>query len=327
MDTQIAQPDSLLKWMASLADATRLRLLRLLERHELAVSDLCDILQLPQSTVSRHLKLLGDDGWTVSRRRGTTNLYRMLLDELEPSQRQMWLLAREQTEGWAAVSQDQVRLTQRLRQRSEASQRFFAGAAEKWDRLRTEMYGPSFGMQAMLALLPTHWTVADLGCGTGALTVELSRRFDRVIAVDNTPAMLEAARTRTAEVSDRVELLEGDLKALPIEDNHCDAAMMVLVLTYLDDPQSAVQEMARILKPGGRAVVVDVMRHDREDFRREMGQQNLGYDTREVCNLLASAGLTRTESSPIPPHPDAKGPALLLATALKPAMNNADTTT
>jgi ArsR family transcriptional regulator len=317
MDTQTAQPDSLLGWMASLADATRLRLLRLIERHELAVSDLCDVLQLPQSTASRHLKLLGDEGWAVNRRQGTTNLYRMVLDELEPAQRQMWLLAREQTEGWAAVGQDQLRVAERLRQRSQAAQDFFAGAADQWDKLRAEMYGPTFGTDALLSLLPSGWTVADLGCGTGALALELSRHVKRVIGIDNTPAMLDAARRRM-DGTPNIELRQGDLESLPIDDHSCDAVMMVLVLTYLSDPSAALAEAARVLKPGGKAVIVDVMRHDRDDFRRQMGQQNMGYESGEVCALLKDSGLTTPTCSPITPHPQAKGPALLLATAVKP---------
>ncbi len=316
MDTQTSQPDSLLGWMASLADATRLRLLRLVERHELGVSDLCEVLQLPQSTVSRHLKLLGDEGWTVNRRRGTTNLYRMVLDELEPAQRQMWLLAREQTEGWAELEQDRLRLVERLRQRSDDAKRFFDSAAEQWGQLRESMYGPKFGTQALLALLPSDWTVADLGCGTGALAFELSRHVSRVIGVDNTPAMLDAARQRTADRKN-IELRQGDIESLPIEDGECDAAMLVLVLTYLAEPENALREMARVIRPGGRAVIVDVMRHDRDDFRREMGQQNMGYEQEAVCAMLIDAGFDSPVCTPIPPHPDAKGPALLLCTACK----------
>ena len=96
------------------------------------------------------------------------------------------------------------------------------------------------------------------------------------------------------------------------------AAMMVLVLTYLTEPESALREMARVIRPGGKAVLVDVMRHDREDFRREMGQQNMGYDPKEVSLLLEEAGLESPVCTPIPPHPEAKGPALLLCTANKP---------
>src|SRR5213596_2192836 len=110
MVTAAAQTDRLLAWMSSLADPTRLRLLRLLERHELGVVELCDVLQLPQSTVSRHLKVLTDEGWTRHRRLATTHLYRMILDELDAPQRKLWLLAREQTEGWQQAAQDRLRL-------------------------------------------------------------------------------------------------------------------------------------------------------------------------------------------------------------------------
>jgi len=318
MEEVAAQPDHLLRWMNGLADATRLRLLRLVERHELAVSDLCDVLQLPQSTVSRHLKVLADEGWTVSRRRGTTNLYRMVLDELEPVQRQMWVLARDQTVGWAAVDQDKLRVTERLRQRSAGANRFFEGAADHWDKLREQVYGPSFGADALLALLPSAWTVADLGCGTGALAAELARCVKRVIAVDNTPAMLDAAKQRTDKASN-IELRQGDIEALPIDDAECDAALMVLVASYQQDPGPGMAEMSRVIRPGGKAVVVDVMRHARDDFRRQMGQQSMGFELKEMAALLQDAGLIETIARPIPPHPDAKGPALLLATGVKPA--------
>src|SRR3954464_4876030 len=159
------QPESLLAWMDGLADPTRLRLLRLLERHELGVIDLCDVLQLPQSTVSRHLKVLSEGGWVRSRRQGTTHLYRMILDELEAATRKLWLLAREQSDGWATVAQDELRLSRRLKERQKESEAFFAGAAGEWDRLRVEMYGKKFAREAMMALLPSDWVVADLGCG------------------------------------------------------------------------------------------------------------------------------------------------------------------
>src|SRR5882724_622643 len=105
----LRQPEALLGWMESLADPTRLRLLRLLERHELGVAELCDVLQLPQSTVSRHLKVLADQAWVRNRPQGTTNLYRMDLGEAHPAARRLWTLTREQTDDWATVAQDQLR--------------------------------------------------------------------------------------------------------------------------------------------------------------------------------------------------------------------------
>ena len=311
-----AQPEALLGRMEALSDPTRLRLLRLLERHELGVVELCDILQLPQSTVSRHLKVLADGAWVRSRKLGTTHLYRTILDELDPPTRKLWLLAREQTEGWATLQQDSLRLARRLRDRPRDSQDFFANAAARWDKLRRELYGQRFTHSAMLALLPPANVVADLGCGTGHLAAALAPHVKQVIGVDNSSAMLKAARKRVDELPN-VELRQGDLESLPIESATCDAAMLILVLTYTTDPSLVLREMSRILKPAGRAVIVDLLPHDRDDFRRQMGQQHLGFDPADLTKLLTSAGFTSAIVRPLSPEPDAKGPALFLATAAR----------
>jgi SAM-dependent methyltransferase len=314
MASPARQPDALLSWMEVLADPTRLRVLRLLERHELGVAELCDILQLPQSTVSRHLKVLADEGWVRNRALRTANLYEMCLNGEEPAARRLWLLARDQTEGWATVQQDQARLLRRLADRQPAVQAFFAGAAGKWDKLRTELYGSGFTSAALLALLPSDWVVADLGCGTGQATALLSPHVQQVIGVDQSAAMLKAARRRTSALPN-VELRKGSLEALPVQDAACDGALLVLALSYMPDPSAVLREMARILRPGGRAVVVDLLRHDREDFRREMGQTSLGFEPGELDGLLVQAGLAAPHIHTLPPEPSAKGPALLLATA------------
>ena len=315
MATPARQPDALFTWMEVLADATRLRLLRLLERHELGVAELCHVLQLPQSTVSRHLKVLGDQGWIRGRSKGTANLYRMTLDSSDPTARRLWLLTREQTEGWATVEQDQLRLGRLLAER-QPSNAFFAGAAGKWDRLRTDLYGSAFAEAALLALLPPDWVVADLGCGTGHSAFALAPHVARVIGVDQSSAMLKTAHRRTAGL-DNVELRRGSLEALPIADAECDAALLVLALTYVEEPAAALKEMARVVRPGGRAVVVDLLRHDRESFREEMGQLHLGFECREMDDLMRAAGFAVAHCRPIPPAPEAKGPALLIVSAAR----------
>src|SRR5271170_4629667 len=316
MVTSAAQSDRLLAWMSSLADATRLRLLRLLERHELGVVDLCDVLQLPQSTVSRHLKVLGDHKWVRSRREGTTHLYRTILDELDPAARKLWLLAREQTDGSSAARHDKLRLERRLRERKIDSQTFFAGAAAQWDHLRRELYGERFSTAAMLSLLSGDLVVADLGCGSGNLAVELAPSVKRVIGVDNSPAMLKAAKHRTAGFSN-VDLRRGDLANLPIEPASCDAALMVLVLTYVAQPKAAISEMTRILKPGGRGVIVDLLPHDRDDFRRQLGQTSLGLEPAKLGQMMSDAGFFGVKIDSLPPEPNVKGPALFLARAIR----------
>ncbi len=310
------QPEALLGWMDALNDATRLRLLRLLERHELGVVELCDVLQLPQSTVSRHLKVLLDGRWVRARRQGTTHLYRMTTAELDPPVRKLWLLAREQTDAWATVQQDELRLARRLREsrRGGSSRAFFAGAAGRWDKLRRELYGERFNTDALLALLPSDYVVADLGCGTAHLAAELAPRVAKVIGIDNSLPMLKAARKRTSAIAN-LDLRQGDLESLPIDPATCDAAMLILVLTYAPEPAAVLVQAARILKPGGKVVLVDLLPHDRDDFRRQMGQAHLGFGLQDVEQMLLTAGFDSPKVHPLPPEPDAKGPALFLATA------------
>ncbi len=310
-------PTPLLSLMESLADPTRLRLLRVLERQELGVAELMQVLQLPQSTVSRHLKVLADRGWVRSRSQGTTNLYGMAPGNGDGTARKLWLLTREKTEEWATVHQDQLRLGRCLSRRQGSSQAFFAGAASRWDRLREEMYGRAFALPGLLALLPADWTVADLGCGTGWAAAALAPHLARVIGVDLSPAMLKAAARRTQGLPN-VELRKGGLQALPIDASSCDGALLFLVLAYVAEPAPVIREMVRILKPGGRAVIIDLLRHDREDFRRQMGQQHPGFEATDLKRLLAEAGLDAVRCLELPPEPEAKGPALVLATATRP---------
>ncbi len=315
--TAARQPDTLLSWMASLADPTRLRLLHLLERHELGVVELCDVLQLPQSSVSRHLKVLVEQRWVEGRAQGTNRLYRTAEGEREAAARKLWLLAREQTGSWPTVQQDRLRLTRRLSEREPAAQAFFAGAAGRWDKLRGELYGEAFSREALFALLPADWIVADLGCGTGQTAMALAPHVAKVIGVDQSSAMLRAAKKRTAGLAN-VELRQGSLEALPLEDASVDGALLLLALTYVSDPGRAVAELARVLRPGGRAVVVDLLRHDREEFRRQMGQQGLGFEPESLARLLEQAGLQAVACRALSPEPQATGPALVLASATKP---------
>jgi len=301
----------------ALADPTRLRLLRLLERHELGVTEMCEVLQLPQSTVSRHLKQLVDQSWLANRRRGTSNLYR-LEPNLAPSAHKLWKTAREEVAVWPSTNQDERRLSHHLDERRNTSRSFFAGAAASWDAMRTQLYGGRFASLVPFALLPSSWCVADLGCGTGALCAELSPFVERVIGVDQSPAMLSAARRRL-EGRANVELREGLLEALPIDEGACDAALLILTLTYVADPAAVLQELARILRPGGHAVIVDLLPHDREDFRRELGQQASGFGDSELGDLLHTAGLSCLRIQPIAPEPQAKGPALFIASCAKAA--------
>jgi len=306
---------AILDHLASLADTTRSRILLLLDRHELTVSELCTIMQLPQSTVSRHLKALGDSGWVSSRTEGTSNAYTMTR-ELDTSARRLWLLVREQVGPTPAAVHDQRRLQSALAARRTKSQEFFSSSAGQWDRLRDELFGDRFHLSALAAFVEPDWIVGDLGCGTGQLSAALAPFVARVVAVDGSAAMLQAAKKRLHGL-DNIDLRRGDLEALPIDDARLDAATVMLVLHHIPEPAKALAEVARVLKPGGRIVLVDMLPHDRENYRQQMGHVWLGFPEDHTTRLLSEAGFEAIRIVALPPDAKTKGPALFVATGRK----------
>jgi ArsR family transcriptional regulator len=313
----VATAPGILDRLTSLADTTRSRLLLLLDRHELSVSELCAITQLPQSTVSRHLKALGDSGWISVRAEGTSNVYTMMRDELEGPARRLWLLVREEVGATRAAVEDQRRLQSALAARRSKSQEFFSSAADQWDRMRDELFGDRFHLAALAAFASPDWVVGDLGCGTGQVAAALAPFVSRVIGVDGSAAMLQAAQKRLKTLAN-VELRRGDLEALPIDDEQLDAAVMMLVLHHVAEPGRALQEAVRALKQQGRFVVVDMLPHDREAYRQQMGHVWLGFPEDQTRRILSDAGLSEIHVGALPPDARAKGPGLFVATGRKP---------
>lgn len=299
-----------------LSDATRARLLLVIERHELTVSELCRVLQLPQSTVSRHLKTLADAGWVASRRDGTSRFYTLSLDERDSAARRLWSLLREQISVTPGADQDARRLKGVLARRQSASQQFFDSAAGQWDKLRAELFGPASHLQSLPGLIDDRWTIGDLGCGTGQVASALAPFAARVIAVDRSAEMLQAARRRVKDAGN-VDVRRGDLEALPIDDAELDAATLLLVLHHLPHPAAALSEAARVLRPGGRLLIADMLPHDREEYRQEMGHVWLGFSEDQMRRLLGTAGFDRIRVVPMPAHAEARGPALFVATATR----------
>ena len=309
-------PDApaILENLTALADLTRDRLLLLLEAQELTVGELCSVLQLPQSTVSRHLKALADSGWVTSRAEGTSRLYAMAPEARQGSTRRLWLLVREQVAEGRAAEQDQRRLQGVLAARRSRSQEFFSSAAGQWDRMREELFGPAVHLRAACGLLDPSWVVGDLGCGTGAMSAALAPFVGRVVAVDNSTAMLAAAKRRLNGAT-TVELRRGDLEQLPLVDAELDAAVLTLVLPYLSDPGRVLREVARVVKPGGRVLVTDLLPHDRETYRQQLGHHWLGFSEPQLTGWLDAAGFTDLRFHALTPAPEAKGPGLFVATA------------
>lgn len=307
---------SLLAQLPLLADPARGRLLMLLEGNEFTVGELCRIVQLPQSTVSRHLKALADEGWLRSRGEGTSRYYRMAADALGEGARDLWRLVRGDVEGMPAAAQDAHRAAAIIAQRRDASRAFFATAAAEWDGLRAELFGERAQLVGLLALLDPAWTVADLGCGTGQLAAALAPWVRHVVAVDENETMRAAAAARTAACGN-VAVRAGELEALPVADASVDAAILSLVLHHLPDPMAAVAEAARILRPGGRLLVLDMLPHDREEYRQKMGHAWLGFAAAQVREWLEGAGCRDARVVPLPADAAARGPALFAAVAAK----------
>ncbi len=301
--------------LTTLSDATRGRMLLVLERQELTVSELCAILQLPQSTVSRHLKTLADAQWVSSRRDGTSRYYTLALDERDAHTRRLWSLLREQIAATPGADQDARRLKGVLGRRQSKSEEFFASAAGQWDRLRRELFGGASALHALPALLDRGWTVGDLGCGTGEASAALAPFVARTIAVDRSGDMLQAARRRLRDAAN-VEVRRGSLEALPIGDGELDAAVMILVLHHVPDPGAALREAARALKPGGRLVVCDMLPHDHEEYKQQMGHVWLGFGEEQIRRMSAAAGFDDIRIVAMPADPQAKGPALFVASAI-----------
>jgi ArsR family transcriptional regulator len=306
----------ILDHMAALADPIRCRMLLPLERHELTVNEIGSILQLPQSTVSRHLKTLADDGWVTSRRDGTSRFYGMVVQDLDPGAQRLWPLIREQIAGTNGAEQDERRLKTVLARRRSKSEEFFASVSGQWDVLRTELFGDRVHLHAMLSLIDPSLTIGDLGCGTGQVSELVAPHVARMIAVDGSTDMVQAARKRLKGLGN-VEVRRGDLEALPIDDGQLDAAIVALVLHHVPEPVRALAEVRRVLKSGGRILVLDMLPHDRVEYQQQMGHVWLGFSDATMKKHLEAAGFDSPTLTALPADEAAKGPSLFVATARK----------
>jgi ArsR family transcriptional regulator len=273
------------------SDSTRVRILALLESEELAVQELMEVLGMAQSRVSRHLGILREAGLLTDRRDGTYVFYRFALPEGGPW-RETWKLVKASSERDATLQRDRAALAQVISARASTTRRFFDNVGPEWDVLRKVFNDEALRARAITRLVPQNLVVADIGTGTGILASELARLGVRVIGVDHSDRMLDAAREKLdPDLRERVDLRRGEAGALPIEDEEVDAAFAHMVLHYLPSPAEAIREMARVVAPGGVVTIVDFVSHDREWMRDELGVTWLGFETNEVASWFADAGL------------------------------------
>ncbi len=281
--------DNLLDVFKALGDEARLRILRAVEIAELSVAEIVTALKMPQSSVSRHLKPLRDSGLLETRRDGTSVYYRRgpVFQDAAFAQ-----LLSEKLAELRGASRDRAAVDRVLDQRRRESTKFFDKIAGRYGSL-TEPGGGWQGLAAALAAGFSGKTVADIGCGEGDLTLLLARFAKRVTAIDLSAQMLRVVQERSVEagVAGRVTVETGDLEKLPLKAGCKDAVFVSQVLHHATRPGRAIREAARVLKPGGQMVLLDLSRHDQEWVREEWADQWLGFDETELRGWLKDAGL------------------------------------
>lgn len=301
----------------AMADSTRQRILQVLAAEELSVTELVEVLEQPQSTISRHLKTLRDAGLVVERRYGTTVMHSTWPLSPEPPDAGspsnggdghdgggVVPSLRNRLLGWIGQQQPGSELRERLnrvlRSRRSEPSGFFDTIGDRWDLLRVEAFGEAFHLEALTCLLPFDWTVADIGTGTGYLLPLLSARFARVIAIDPAENMLQAARSRPGlENAVNIVFQTGSLECLPLGDASLDLAIASLVLHHVAEPPDALRELRRCIKPGGSLLAIEQEPHHHAGFHERMGDRWWGFEPETLVRWAREAGFAAARVCPL----------------------------
>lgn len=278
----------------ALADPIRIRILHLLRQMELSVGELAQTLTQGQPKISKHLKILIDCGLVDRRKEGNWVFLRVghpaLVDPVfdllerwaEVHGRSPWLTA------------DAARLTAINAERSAEAAAYFAAHAAEWDRLRALHVPTDAVAQAILRAVGNHplGTLVDIGTGTGTMIQLFAGRAASMIGIDRSPEMLRFGRAKLLQDQIRnAELRQGDMNALDLRSSSADTVVLHQVLHYASRPAAVIAEAARLLKPTGRLIVIDVAPHDLEALRREHAHVRLGFSDEEVLDYMKSARL------------------------------------
>jgi len=295
-----------LKSLRALSDPTRLRIVALLEKNELSVNELQEITRLGQSRISTHLGLLSDCDLVRSRREGKRTFYRHN-SNADAVVVEFIQLAIRGAKEMAEHAGDQINLKRLLARRSEQAQVFFNQVAGRFDRV----YGPGRSWQAfghlLLRILPP-LVVADLGAGEGLLSELLARRCKKVIAVDNSGKIVAfgAAKAKKNGLKN-LEFRLGDLQNPPIEANSVDLVILSQALHHAADPAAALVSAAKLLKPHGQLLLLDLLAHKFDKARELYGDRWLGFAESDLHRWLEAVGFKKIEISVVaceeqPPH-------------------------
>jgi len=272
-------------------DPTRLRMLALLGTSELTVGELARALDLSQSRVSNHLRLLREADVLAERHRGTSCHLRLAAGR-EDLVGRLWQGIDSELAHLPERASDQARLARVLAARQAGEAAFFDRLAGEWDNRIGDFTTGMGRSRALLQLFEPAGTFADIGCGTGYMARPLLGQVERLILVDASVGMLDEARTRlTAEArGTNLEFRQGSSTELPIGDGELDGLVAGLLLHHMEEPGTALREMFRCLAPGGRAVVLELSPHSESWMHAELGDRHLGLEPRDVLAAFERAG-------------------------------------
>jgi ArsR family transcriptional regulator len=305
---------SIVKTLKVVADPSRLRILLLLKAEELSVAELQEILGMGQSTISTHLSQLKQAGLVEDRRTGKSNLYRPTTVWGRPLEE---ILAEARKE-LAEFAQDQTAMRRVLKKRQDKVRAFFDSVAGRLGKDYVPGKSWKSMAEALLRLMPPV-TIADLGAGEGSFALLLSQKAVRVIAVDSSARMIEVGREQAARHGVKnVEYRLGDMEEVPIASGEVDLVFFSQSLHHALHPERALAEAARILAPGGRIVVLDLLKHRFEEAREMYADEWLGFSEAELESMLENAGFANVETAVVDKDAEAPQFQTLLAVGNKP---------
>ena len=276
-----------LHYFKALADATRIKLINILLHHELSVNEIVSLMDMGQSRISRHLKILTDVGFLKCRRDGVWAFYSV--SDNSPARKFIESI-RYSFDRDIALKQDLVSASQLIHERQRRTINFFNTIAHDWDHLKQEILGDFELNTAILNEMSPCPTAVDLGCGTGELLFQLETIAANVIGVDSSPQMLAQARKRFANTRRPPDLRLGEIEHLPLSDGEADSAIISMVLHHIPRPDNAIIEVYRALRSGGTLIIAELDKHTNENMRKTYGDRWLGFHRHEMNQLLVNLG-------------------------------------
>ena len=280
-----------IRTLKALADPLRLRVLAAVAETELTVGEVQEVVASVQSAVSRNLAILREAGFVQDRKEGT-NVYFSVRQDMPAAVRELFKSVRASWPELPESKGDRERLEACRRRRARRSRNYFESVAGDWERIRKSFFNEGVTSLAIEKLLPRDLVLADIGCGTGSLTLELARFARRVIGIDLSKEMLRRAKDIAKERDVRnVEFRRADALKLPLESRGVDAVFCVMVLHFLPDPEGAIAELCRVTRRGGSVVLVDLVQHNQEWMREQMAHRWLGFDRQSIEKWFKAAGV------------------------------------